>query len=97
MRPWLAIVIGRRFKNVTVDDALQYVAGYSVSNDVSARDLQQRTHQWTAGKILDSFGPMGPGITPRDEVVDVQKLAHRGQGERPDRPGQQHLQDLAGG
>jgi 2-keto-4-pentenoate hydratase/2-oxohepta-3-ene-1,7-dioic acid hydratase in catechol pathway len=70
----LAIVIGARCKDVPVEDALEYVAGYSVFNDVSARDLQFQTPQWTTGKILDTFGPMGPGITPRDDVPDVQSL-----------------------
>lgn len=70
----LAIIIGRRCKDVPVDEALDHVAGYSVFNDVSARDLQFRSNQWTAGKILDTFGPMGPGITPKQEVPDVQAL-----------------------
>ncbi|ALV39975.1 hypothetical protein AU252_01335 [Pseudarthrobacter sulfonivorans] len=70
----LAIVIGTRCKNVTVEDALDHVAGYAVFNDVSARDIQFRSHQWTSGKMLDTFGPMGPGITPKEEISDVQAL-----------------------
>lgn len=70
----LAIVIGSRCKAVPVDEALDHVAGYAVFNDVSARDLQFRSNQWTAGKVLDTFGPMGPGITPKQEIPDVQAL-----------------------
>ncbi|MFG1646315.1 fumarylacetoacetate hydrolase family protein [Amycolatopsis sp. NPDC049252] len=70
----LAIVIGSRAKDLSVDQALDHVAGYSVFNDVSARDIQFRSNQWTAGKILDTFAPMGPGITPRQEIADVQAL-----------------------
>ena len=56
----LAIIIGRRGKYIAEEDALSYVAGYTVGNDVSARDLQFRTSQWTTGKMLDTFGPLGP-------------------------------------
>ena len=70
----LAVVIGRPCKNVTVEDALDHVAGYAVFNDVSARDLQMRNSQWTPGKMLDTFGPLGPGITIREDVPDVQDL-----------------------
>ena len=60
----LAVVIGKRCKNVPVADALAVVAGYSVFNDVSARDLQSQVSQWTVGKAVDTFAPMGPGIVP---------------------------------
>jgi acylpyruvate hydrolase len=70
----LAIVIGTRCKSVSVEEALDFVAGYAVFNDVSARDIQFRTHQWTSGKMLDTFGPLGPGITPKEEIGDVQAL-----------------------
>jgi len=58
----LAVIIGTRCKEVSEQEALQYVAGYSIMNDVSARDIQLQTSQWTAGKALDTFGPMGPGM-----------------------------------
>lgn len=70
----LAVVIGRRTKHVDRDDALQYVAGYSVFNDVSARDIQLQTSQWIAGKALDTFAPMGPGLVPAALVPDPQNL-----------------------
>ncbi len=66
----LAIIIGRRGKYIAEDEAYSYVAGYTVANDVSARDLQFRTSQWTTGKMLDTFGPLGPALVTRDEVPD---------------------------
>jgi acylpyruvate hydrolase len=71
----LAIIIGRRGKYIAEDEALSYVAGYTVANDVSARDLQFRTPQWTTGKILDTFCPLGPALVTRDEVPDPHPLA----------------------
>jgi 2-keto-4-pentenoate hydratase/2-oxohepta-3-ene-1,7-dioic acid hydratase in catechol pathway len=70
----LAVVIGKRCKNVPVADALAVVAGYSVFNDVSARDLQSQVSQWTVGKAVDTFAPMGPGIVPAQLIGDPQKL-----------------------
>jgi 2-keto-4-pentenoate hydratase/2-oxohepta-3-ene-1,7-dioic acid hydratase in catechol pathway len=70
----LAVVIGRTAKNVSEDEALDYVAGYSCFDDVSARDVQLQTSQWTAGKAIDTFAPMGPGIVPASEIDDVQNL-----------------------
>jgi 2-keto-4-pentenoate hydratase/2-oxohepta-3-ene-1,7-dioic acid hydratase in catechol pathway len=70
----LAVVIGMRCKDVSVDEALQYVAGYSILNDVSARDLQMKTSQYMAGKALDTFAPMGPGIAPASDIPDPQEL-----------------------
>ena len=57
----LAVVIGKRCKEVAEENALEYVAGYMAFNDVSARDLQLQTSQWTAGKAIDTFAPCGPG------------------------------------
>lgn len=70
----LAVVIGKTCKDVAEKDALSYVAGYTIMNDVTARDLQMRTPQWTAGKALDTFAPMGPGIVPAAEIPDPQTL-----------------------
>jgi acylpyruvate hydrolase len=70
----LAVIIGRRCKGVSEQEALQYVAGYTIMNDVTARDLQLQTSQWTAGKALDTFGPMGPGIVLAFEIPDPQTL-----------------------
>ncbi len=71
----LAVVIGQRCKYVAEEDALNYVAGYAAFNDVSARDVQTRTSQWTAGKALDTFAPMGPGLVPASEIPDPQELS----------------------
>ena len=71
----LAIIIGRRGKYIAEEDALSYVAGYTVGNDVSARDLQFRTSQWTTGKMLDTFCPLGPALVTRDEVANPNQLA----------------------
>lgn len=70
----LAVVIGKHASRVTEKDALSYVAGYAVFNDVSARDLQTQTSQWAPGKAVDTFAPMGPGLVPASEIGDPQKL-----------------------
>jgi acylpyruvate hydrolase len=70
----LGVVIGRRAKHVREVDALDYVAGYLPFHDVSARDYQHRTSQWTLGKSFDTFGPIGPALVTRDEVGDPHKL-----------------------
>jgi 2-keto-4-pentenoate hydratase/2-oxohepta-3-ene-1,7-dioic acid hydratase in catechol pathway len=70
----LAVVIGCRCKNISATDALSVVAGYSAFNDVSARDLQLQVSQWTTGKAIDTFAPMGPGMIPAHLVPDPQKL-----------------------
>ena len=73
----LCAVMGRRTYQVTVDEALTYVAGYTCANDVSARDLQFRTGQWTRGKTVDTFLPVGPWLVTPDEVGDPQDLDMR--------------------
>ncbi|CAB4877795.1 unannotated protein [freshwater metagenome] len=70
----LAVVIGRRASRVSAIDALSYVGGYSAFNDITARDLQLRTPQWTAGKAPDTFGPFGPVLVTADEIADPQSL-----------------------
>jgi len=70
----LAVVIGRRAREVAEEDALSYVAGYAAFNDVSARDLQMQTSQWMPGKAVDNFAPMGPGIVPARDIPDPQEL-----------------------
>lgn len=74
----LAVVIGKTAKRVSEADALDYIFGYSLINDVSARDLQFGDGQWTRGKSLDTFAPLGPFITTRDEIADVQSLKIEG-------------------
>lgn len=70
----LAVVIGQTCKDVSERDALNYVAGYTIMNDVTARDWQARSSQWMPGKAIDTFAPMGPGIVPASELPDPQKL-----------------------
>jgi len=74
----LAVVIGRRATRVSEGEALDYVFGYTLINDVSARDLQFGDGQWVRGKSLDGFAPLGPFITTRDEIPDVQALKIEG-------------------
>ena len=73
----LAVVIGRRARHVSVDRALDHVLGYTCLNDVSARDIQFGDGQWTRGKSLDTFCPMGPALVTPDEIGDPQDLAIR--------------------
>jgi len=70
----LAVVISRPCKEVSEEEALDYVAGVMAFNDVSARDVQHLTSQYTAGKALDTFAPCGPALVLMDEVPDVQDL-----------------------
>jgi 2-keto-4-pentenoate hydratase/2-oxohepta-3-ene-1,7-dioic acid hydratase in catechol pathway len=70
----LGVVIGRRASQVKADAALDYVAGLLVVNDVTARRLQYETTQWTLGKAIDKFAPMGPALVTLDEIPDVQAL-----------------------
>lgn len=71
----LVIVIGKKAKDVSKEEALDYVFGYCAVNDLSARDLQLRTHQWLLGKTCDDFSPLGPYLVTADEVGDPNKLA----------------------
>ncbi|ANX13929.1 2-hydroxyhepta-2,4-diene-1,7-dioate isomerase [Fictibacillus arsenicus] len=69
-----AFVIGKRAKNVTQANALDYVAGYTIVNDITYRDLQRRTLQWLQGKSIDGSAPMGPWLVTSDELVDPSDL-----------------------
>jgi len=72
----LGIVIGTAAKYVSEADALDYVAGFVLANDVSERSYQKdRAGQWTKGKSCDSFGPLGPWLVTRDQVTDPQNLS----------------------
>jgi 2-keto-4-pentenoate hydratase/2-oxohepta-3-ene-1,7-dioic acid hydratase in catechol pathway len=73
----LAVVIGKKGKRIPEDEAMNYVFGYMVFNDLSARDIQFGDKQWTRGKSLDKFAPMGPWITTRDEIRDSYSLRMR--------------------
>jgi 2-keto-4-pentenoate hydratase/2-oxohepta-3-ene-1,7-dioic acid hydratase in catechol pathway len=70
----LAVVIGRRAKNVSADEAMNYVFGYTNFNDVSARDFQFADGQWQRGKSCDTFAPFGPFIVTKDEISDPHAL-----------------------
>jgi len=71
----LAVIIGARAKYVSEADALDYVAGYAVTNDVSERAFQtERAGQWTKGKSCDNFGQLGPWLVTKDEIADPQNL-----------------------
>ena len=71
----LAVVIGKTTTAVSEADAYDYVAGYTVANDVSARDIQFRQQQWHQGKSYDTFCPMGPWLVTKDEIPDPNALA----------------------
>ena len=70
----LAVVIGRTARHVSAENWQQYVFGYTIVNDVSARDWQMQTSQWLMGKTFDTFAPMGPCITTSDEIPDPHVL-----------------------
>ncbi len=70
----LGVILGKDTKNVTPKEALDYVFGYTIINDVSARNLQTRHKQWYLGKSLDGFTPMGPCIVTADEISNPQNL-----------------------
>ena len=73
----LAIVVGRRAKSVSVSEARSHIFGYTILNDVSARDVQFKDKQWTRGKSFDTFAPTGPCITTENELQDTSDLAIR--------------------
>jgi 2-keto-4-pentenoate hydratase/2-oxohepta-3-ene-1,7-dioic acid hydratase in catechol pathway len=73
----LAIVIGRRCRHVSVEQAPDVIAGYTIANDVSVRDWQLRTPTMTIGKSFDTHGPLGPWVVTADELGDPHQLAIR--------------------
>ena len=70
----LGVILGKDCKGVTKEEAKQYIFGYTIINDISARNLQTRHKQWYLGKSLDGFTPMGPCIVTADEIGDEQSL-----------------------
>lgn len=68
----LVIVIGKEAKEISVEDADKYIFGYTIGNDLSARDLQLQTSQWFIGKTCDDFAPTGPYIVPKDYINENQ-------------------------
>jgi 2-keto-4-pentenoate hydratase/2-oxohepta-3-ene-1,7-dioic acid hydratase in catechol pathway len=71
----LAIVIGGQAKDIAISEAPDYVFGYTILNDVSARDFQFNGSQWTPGKSFDTFAPIGPWITTRKQISNINNLA----------------------
>ena len=71
----LAVVLGKDCKNVTKEEAREYILGYTIVNDVSAREVQTRHKQWYFGKSMDGFTPMGPWIVTADEFAFPPKLS----------------------
>jgi acylpyruvate hydrolase len=70
----LAVVIGKRATSVSAASAMEHVAGYTIMNDVTARDLQKRERQWVRAKGLDTFAPCGPWLVTTDEIPDPHSL-----------------------
>lgn len=70
----LAVIIGKKARNLNEDDVREYVFGYTCANDVSARNLQFDDKQWVRGKTLDTFCPIGPWVVTADEIPDPNKL-----------------------
>lgn len=73
----LAVVIGRRARYVSQQDAAQYIWGYTCANDISARDLQKRDGQWTRAKSFDTFLPLGPWIETELDPADLEITLHQ--------------------
>ncbi|MEQ8289453.1 MAG: fumarylacetoacetate hydrolase family protein [Gammaproteobacteria bacterium] len=70
----LALVVGKRCRNISIEQARTVIAGYTIANDVSVRDWQMRSHTWTLGKSFDTHGPIGPWIVTADEIGDPHSL-----------------------
>jgi len=73
----LAIIIGKKAKNVSVSEAKSHIFGYTIMNDISARDIQFKDKQWTRGKSFDTFAPTGPCITTINQLEDTSDLSIR--------------------
>ena len=70
----LAVIINRRMKNIPEEKVLEYIYGYTIINDVTARDIQHSEGQWFRAKSFDTFAPIGPVIVPKDSIYDPQDL-----------------------
>ncbi|MCL5772602.1 MAG: fumarylacetoacetate hydrolase family protein [Actinobacteria bacterium] len=70
----LAVIADSKMKNIKPEDVIDHIYGYTIINDVTARDLQKREGQWFRAKSFDTFGPIGPEIILRDEIEDIQNL-----------------------
>jgi acylpyruvate hydrolase len=70
----LAVVIGKKVKDVSVKKVSDYIYGYTIMNDITARDIQKGENQWYRAKSFDTFGPIGPVIASKDKIPDPQNL-----------------------
>jgi len=70
----LAVVIGRKAKNIDENEVIDYIHGYTIMNDITARDLQKEEGQWYRSKSFDTFAPVGPKIVPKSEIKNPQDL-----------------------
>jgi 2-keto-4-pentenoate hydratase/2-oxohepta-3-ene-1,7-dioic acid hydratase in catechol pathway len=70
----LAVIIGRKARKIPPEEVFSYIAGYTIANDITARDIQREDGQWTRGKSLDTFLPLGPFLVTTDEISDPQNL-----------------------
>lgn len=70
----LAVVIGKKMKNIPRDRVSDYIYGYTIMNDITARDIQKNESQWYRSKSFDTFGPIGPVIVSKNEIPDPQNL-----------------------
>lgn len=70
----LAVVIDKKMKNIPEDKVSNYIYGYTIMNDITARDIQKNEHQWYRAKSFDTFGPIGPVIVKKDKIPDHQNL-----------------------
>lgn len=71
----LAVVIGRKIKNIKKDDVPEHIYGYTIMNDITARDIQKNESQWYRAKSFDTFGPMGPIIIKQEEFGEPQNIS----------------------
>ncbi|MHA2497367.1 MAG: fumarylacetoacetate hydrolase family protein, partial [Candidatus Hodarchaeales archaeon] len=70
----LAVIIGRKARKIPPEEVFSYIAGYTIANDITARDIQREDGQWTRGKSIDTFLPLGPFLVTTDEIIDPQNL-----------------------
>jgi 2-keto-4-pentenoate hydratase/2-oxohepta-3-ene-1,7-dioic acid hydratase in catechol pathway len=70
----LAVIIGKKMKNASKSEAYSYIYGYTIINDITARDIQKKESQWYLAKSFDTFGPIGPIIIPKEKIADPQDL-----------------------
>jgi len=70
----LGVIIGKEMKNIAPEDIFDFIYGYTIVNDVTARDLQKKEGQWFRAKSFDTFAPVGPCIIPKDKIRDPQNL-----------------------